>query len=347
MKYTEINIHNYRGIRTCLLKNLGLVNVLFGKNNCGKSSVLEAVFLMSGPSNPTMPIIVNNLRNLVSFAEEDIKTDFYGLNTDNGIHITSEGECKRDVTISMIESHSNQITLDQINQLNAEHVAKRYGFKVEFIIGEEKKDHHTELIIAEEDGNARAITDKNYKETLYAEYIPSGYMMLNINDKLSQVIKSKEENEILEALRIVEPKIKDIQLLDKKVMVDIGLSSRLPINVLGDGVRKVLAILLSIHSAKNGVLMIDEIDNGLHYSVMKTLWRVILHTCQKQNTQLFVSTHSLDMLKALVSVTEEGAADHVSISSYKLLRKEDDELATLRYDKETLAYIINQEMEVR
>lgn len=247
----------------------------------------------------------------------------------------------------MIESHSKQITLDQINQMNAGHVAKRYGVKVEFTIGEEKKDHHTELIIAAEDSNARAITDKNYKETLYAEYIPSGYMMHNINDKLTQVIKNKEENEVLEALRIVEPKIKDIQLLDKKVMVDIGLSNRLPINVLGDGVRKVLAILLSIHSAKNGVLMIDEIDNGLHYSVMKTLWRVILHTCQKQNTQLFVSTHSLDMLKALVSVTAEGATDQISVSSYKLLRKEDDELVTLCYDKETLAYTINQEMEVR
>lgn len=79
MKYTEITIHNYRGIRTCKLKNLGLVNVLFGKNNCGKSSILEAVFLMSGPSNPTMPIIVNNLRNLTSFEEEDIKTDFLDL----------------------------------------------------------------------------------------------------------------------------------------------------------------------------------------------------------------------------------------------------------------------------
>lgn len=347
MKYTQINIQNYRGIRTCILKNLGLVNVLFGKNNCGKSSILEAVFLMSGPSNPTMPIIVNNLRSLTSFAEEDIKTDFYGLNTDNEIHISSDGECKRDVKISMIESHSKQIALDQISQMNAELMAKRYGFKVEFTIGEENKDHHTELIIATEDRKAKAITDNNYKESLYAEYIPSGYMMLNINDKLTQVIKNKEENEILEALRIVEPKIKDIQLLDKKVLVDIGLSNRLPINVLGDGVRKVLAILLSIHSAKNGVLMIDEIDNGLHFSIMKTLWKVILHTCKKQNTQLFVSTHSLDLLKALVSVTEEGTAEQVSVSSYKLLRKEDDELVPLRYDEETLAYTINQEMEVR
>lgn len=346
MNFTNINIENFRGIRKCVLSGLGLVNVFFGKNNCGKSSVLESIFLMCGPSNPTLPIVVNNMRNLMSFSEEDLRTEFYGLNPENEILITGSGNQKRKVNIGMIASHSKQVQLDRLTQQNADQAGKHYGFKINFSVGEDGRTHHTELIVGDAN-NGKATTDKLYEESLYAEYIPSGYMMLNVNEKLAQVIKNKRENDILEALRLVEPRIKDIQLLDKKIMVDIGLDERLPINVLGDGVRKVLSILLSIHNAQNGVLLVDEIDNGLHYSVMPNLWNVILHSCKKLNTQLFVSTHSMDMVKALVSAISEIDAEDNDVSAFKLIKKNDDEIAALRYGINELSYSIEQELEVR
>ncbi|MCQ2295839.1 MAG: AAA family ATPase [Bacteroidales bacterium] len=348
MNFSKISIENFRGIRTCNIKDLGLVNVFFGKNNCGKSSLLEAIFLMTGPSNPTLPILVNNLRQLVSFREEDILTDFYGLNSENIIRIQGDGQNKRDVCVTMIKSHTSQVILDQLSQINSEQSGKRYGLKLEYRVGESEHLYHTELIIdPKEETSAHAKTDKAYNETLHAEYIPSGNVMLHADEKLAQIIVDKRESEIVEALKLVEPRIKDIVLINKKIMVDIGLESRLPINVLGDGVRKVLSILLAIHSAKGGSLMIDEIDNGLHYSIMPALWNVILHSCKTQDTQLFVSTHSADFVEALVDVmSQEGLAD-TNVSAYKLVKKYDDELVALRYDKEKLTYAINQEMEVR
>lgn len=302
---------------------------------------------MSGPSNPTLPILVNNLRQLVSFAEEDILTNFYSLNPENIIRIQGEGLNKRDVRVAMIESHTSQVKLDQLSQINAEQSGKRYGLKLEYRVGESEHLYHTELIIdPAEEASAHAKTEKAYNEALYAEYIPSGNVMLNADEKLAQIIVDKRESEIVEALKIIEPRIKDIVLINKKIMVDIGLKSRLPINVLGDGVRKVLSVLLAIHSARGGALMIDEIDNGLHYSIMSSLWKVILHTCKKQSTQLFVSTHSADFVEALVEVLPQDASE-INVSAYKLVKKDDDELVALRYDKEKLAYVINQEMEVR
>lgn len=82
---------------------------------------------------------------------------------------------------------------------------------------------------------------------------------------MTEIIQNKQEKEIVEALQIVEPRITDVQLVGKRVMVDVGLPTRLPINVLGDGVRKVLAVILSIYTCRNGVLIIDELDNGLHF----------------------------------------------------------------------------------
>lgn len=348
MNFNSIKIENFRGIRTCDIHDLSLVNVLFGKNNCGKSSLLEAIFLMSGPSNPTLPILVNNLRQLVSFAEEDILTDFYGLNSENIIRIQGEGQNKRDVRVTMIKSHTSQVKLDQLSQINAEQSGKRYGLKLEYRVGESGHQYHTELIIdPTEETSAHAKTDKAYNETLHAEYIPSGNVMLHADEKLAQIIVDKRELEIVEALKFIEPRIKDIVLVNKKIMVDIGLDSRLPINVLGDGVRKVLSLLLAIHSAKGGILMVDEIDNGLHYSIMPSLWKVILHACKKEDTQLFVSTHSADLVEALVNVMNQDDVTDTSVSAYKLVKKDDDELVALRYDKEKLTYVINQEMEVR
>ena len=165
-------------------------------------------------------------------------------------------------------------------------------------------------------------------------------------EKLAEIIKNKQENEIIEALKIIEPRIIDLQLVGSRIMVDVGLPTRLPINVLGDGVRKVLAVILSIYKCRNGILIIDELDNGLHFSVMPQLWEVILYMCQKHHTQIFASTHSLDLVKSLVKAIGKSKQPQL-IASYKLIRKNDDELVALRYSAEELAYAIKQEMEVR
>lgn len=346
MIYTDLSIENYRGIRQCKLEKLELVNLFFGKNNCGKSSLLEAIFILSGPANPTLPIKANNTRALISQEEADFMVEFYQANPENRIKLSSSGEQSREVSIQMIESHSQNISLEDLQKTSSESAGKRYGLKINFSTEAEKGNkYHSELVVTEEK-TGRITSDKRYKEMLYAEYIPSNYMQTNIAGKLTEIIKNKQENEIVEALKIVEPRIMDLQLVGNKVMVDVGLPTRLPINVLGDGVRKVLAVILSIYGCQNGVLIIDELDNGLHFSVMPQLWKVILHMCQKHHTQIFASTHSLDMVKALVKTIGQ-QEEPQPVASYKLIRKVDDELVALRYNAEELTYAIKQEMEVR
>ena len=73
MIYTDFSVKNYRGIRQCKLEKLELINLFFGKNNCGKSSLLESLFILSGPDNPTLPILANKSRALDSLEETDLK----------------------------------------------------------------------------------------------------------------------------------------------------------------------------------------------------------------------------------------------------------------------------------
>jgi predicted ATPase len=184
---------------------------------------------------------------------------------------------------------------------------------------------------------------------LFSQFIPSSYLQDTMTDKLAKIIKNKREGEILEVLRIVEPRLRDIQLVGQEIMADVGLSQRLPINVLGDGIRKILCIILAVYNCANGVLIIDEIDNGLHYSVMKNMWRAVIASAKVYNVQLFVSTHNLDLLKGLSGYLEEtdSEGDRPLVSAYKLIRKADDEIVSLYYDYDNLSYSIQQEIEMR
>ena len=345
LQYKEITINNYRGIKSCHVQGLSLINLFFGKNNCGKSSLLEALLMLSGPSNPTLPLLVNNYRLLQGAKEDNIKIDFYRTDIKQPILIAGHGEAERKLRISMIESHSKDVSLEELNQVGTEQLAKNYGLKIDFSVGSDEKEYSSKLVIKEGE-NGKIIRDKNYNESLYTGFIPSGSIPNNIQEKLASIITNKKENEIVDVLRIIEPRIKDLQLVDNEIMVDMGFSTRLPINVLGDGVRKLLSIIVCIHACSNGILLIDEIDNGLHHSVLTKLWKVILMSCQEYHVQLFASTHSIDIIKSLVRVIDEND-ENLPVASYKLVKKDNDELVALRYGTDQLSYAIEQEMEVR
>ena len=100
MIFKEVEINNFRGIKHLFLPNLKQVNLLVGKNNCGKSSVLDALFLLSGFSNPLLILRINQFRDYDSFAQEDISLNFYNMASEN--HILIQGQ-KQDGTVRTLE----------------------------------------------------------------------------------------------------------------------------------------------------------------------------------------------------------------------------------------------------
>ena len=139
--------------------------------------------------------------------------------------------------------------------------------------------------------------------------------------------------------------IKDIVLSQNEVLVDVGLNKRIPINVMGDGARKILAILTTIYECRNGIVLIDEISNGFHYSVMKALWQTILLASKKNNVQLFATSHDLDSIKGLRDAALHDEGDKVAF--FKLQRTADAELKSYCYTTDSIDYMLNQEIEVR
>jgi AAA15 family ATPase/GTPase len=92
-------------------------------------------------------------------------------------------------------------------------------------------------------------------------------------------------------------------------------------------------------------VLIDEISNGFHYSVMSNLWKVVIDAAINNNTQLFITTHDYDSIKGLRDAALNNYNDNVA--TFKLLRTLDDELKALHYSLDSVDYSINQEIEIR
>lgn len=343
--FTKIEIERFRGIRHASIEGFKQINLFFGKNNCGKSSLLESLFLASGLSNPLLPIRVNVMRGYSKARLNDLKLDFYNLDTSRPIHIRMENEEKRDLSISLFEQSQNNVSINADDNNILSNVQEgKYGLKFDFKVN----DRHYESQIRFDSANsteATSIVSDRYAESLRCTYLSPKYDFNASIQGLKNILQNKDEHFIVEGLKIIEPRVTDFIFADNEMLVDIGLAKRIPVNMMGDGARKIVSLLTAVYDCKDGALLVDEISNGFHYSVMGSLWKVLINAAVRNNTQLFVTTHDNDSIKGLRDAALNEFDDIVA--AFKLLKTSDDELKAYHYSLESLDYSINQEIEVR
>lgn len=346
--FKDIQINNFRGIKRAVFNDFKRVNLVFGSNNTGKSTLLEALFMLSGQSNPGILVYLNRSRDYNRYNLKDLKVFFHNSNVDQKIRIQSKEDSNRKLEVSCFESKSSKIDLKEVSETVSNRPEFNYGLKLDFWL--DNKKFNSEVIFWEkEDGkDAKINIDPRYKESLMCKYLPSKYPYEESIGNVAEIFENKDEALILEALRIIEPNIVDIQPLNGDIYVDIGLPQRIPVNMMGDGIRKLLAVVTSLYECRNGVLLIDEIDNGIHFSFMEKMWKVILKSAQMNNTQLFATTHNIDSLRGLQKALKKSEQEiQENSAGFKLLRLPDDKVEALVYDYEKLGFAIEQEIEIR
>ena len=79
---------------------------------------------------------------------------------------------------------------------------------------------------------------------------------------------------------------------------DIGLSELVPLSMMGEGMTRIARIILAISSAAGGIVMVDEIENGIHYSVLEKVWSAIADAAERAQVQVFATTHSFECMEA-------------------------------------------------
>lgn len=173
--------------------------------------------------------------------------------------------------------------------------------------------------------------------------------MNGLQQRLEAVLVRKESEGIIDALREIEPDLQDVKLgAGGKIYADIAGTGRLvPINIMGDDIIKMLTILVDILEMKDGLLLIDEIENGLHYTALLPLWKAIFKMARGSNVQLFIATHSYECIAAMTEVYQELKVGEDFISLFRIDRDTDNQHRAVQYKADTLLVGIEREFEVR
>lgn len=346
-KIKNIEIKGFRGIKDLKLDDLHQVNVLLGNNNCGKSSTLEALMIMMGASKPLLALEMNINRDYNNIRKEDIQLFFYNYlsNTPISINGEFEGGISRKLIISYFETEEKSVPVSDFGSSEIKSTPSQFGLKYEYKDNQKK---YNSILSVHSHKISENTTEKGMSHRK-AAFVAPRYNFNDFIKNFNKIVTDKEKTNVLNVLRYVEPRISDIMVVGDKVMVDVGLDKLIPINVLGDGTRKMFTLITAMYSVKGGMLIIDEVDNGLYYKTMTVLWRALLAAAKVLDVQLFVSTHSLDSLNALnrVLMEDEYIDMQENVELLTLRRDDDDTITSYRYDYEKFNYVLNTEVEIR
>lgn len=323
----SFTIGAFRGLRDLTLDHLGCINLLVGKNNSGKTSVLEALAIFAQPEDFGAWLKVARSRN------------------PNNLLDALEGLFPH-VLIDINEARA-AIELTGRGRIDEQHIRafceKVYGVPPEEDETDQEEDHLGDSPPEEEERLViSGVSTPDGGTFNHAIWRRNGFLRLrNVRPKTSVILLPPYSHRSgFEELRRTGQAIREsylpaveklLQKIDKDIIEivtppqqnssraqlmirhkQIGLA---PISVFGDGIRRALSIALAVPPARNGLLLIDEIESALHVSVLDTLYPWLVEACAEYNVQLFATTHSLEALDAVAkldkSINGELSAYHL------------------------------------
>lgn len=374
--FKSLKIENFRGIRSCEINDFARINLFIGRNSCGKTTVLESFFLLTGISNPNLTVKIQNLRGTALSEPNDIKDFFFGQKEENGMHLIGTQEStERRLAIS---PYYGDPSVEQINgnkkkpgsrtefaesRLDSNLSGLEYKFSVPTKAwlksnkGRPKTRDYTSRVTLDWNSEIRPIPpqpyiDKKYKEKIAGRFItPVGS---NRYDPLSvdKMIEEKRKSILLEGVGIIEPDIQDIKVGPSGVVsVDIGYERFIPLNLLGDGPLNIVNTISALDSVSGGILIIDEVGAGLHVSCIKDFWKILIQQSGKYDVQIFLTTHSKDVVEGLANFYKEEnlliPEDESPVACFHLKKNKEGRVKGYKYTPEQLTDVLEVGMDIR
>ncbi len=103
-------------------------------------------------------------------------------------------------------------------------------------------------------------------------------------------------------------------------------------------------VALALANSKDGFLVIDEVENGIHHSIQRDFWKMVLREAYENNVQVFATTHSGDCVRGFAQAAAE--SEEVEGSLIRLHRK-NEEVRAIEYSESDLKIVAEQGIEVR
>ncbi len=393
----NLRIKNFRLFENLEFKRLGRINLLVGRNNAGKSTVLEALRIYakvgspgllkdllknhdevggdkgpfwfegffpdgSSPKEGKTPIYIGNFdeddyltMKYTHFVLEEPSTANHGdllgrlLQRRQKIEVDYQDISKYDSVKSSlkIDARNSRLTQPPVrNQLEPPGIFHVWVDYSSFSFDEHDYEVGDRWL-------------KEHKVSLPCSYVPTGLISSSVLADVWDKIPTRtdiDHQQVIEALRLINPDLEALSFQkigenssDRVPVVRIGKVKSEPLNRSGDGLSRLLQLVLSMIQAEGGFLLIDEFENGLHYSVQPRVWQLLMELATKLDVQVFATTHSWDCVTAF----QEGIAQSNETESMlfhlgrSALTSDQGKVVATAYDKEELELVSQVNLEVR
>lgn len=410
----DFHLKNFRCFKDTKISGFERVNLIGGKNNSGKTALLEALFLYVSPEPQTV-LLLKELRNEFlsinkEFPEITWESFFFNKNKENIIELIANNietnpeeklsiEFPRIVTLKTNDSedkltHSKSLSfqLDEMEKLinkkqiinsnyntsilsksiishlyiesninikknSSNHNDGKLGYKKSYrltINGSEIEITNEDRGNVERQGfyrkilqgrNIEKLCDIFEKKTIFCSSSFSNLSNRDLAQNFDIATLNNQSEEVLNVVQKLDSTIVEIRTLtigEPNIYLRRKDENFLPISLFGDCFNRVLDIILKLISNKNSVCLIDEIENGIHYQNQREFWRSLFKLAIELDTQIFATTHSLEMMQAFADVglefkSQEGAY-------FELARNEkNNEIVGIKRDLELLQYSLKHE----
>lgn len=345
----RLRIRDFRGFGDLRVDSLGRINLVAGRNNAGKTTLLEAIFLLGGAADAHMAVNPNVLRGIDADSEVPGSETFWKP-------LFSELDTSRTLAISgdhSVVGHIEQrITWERPISTEV-FPGKDNGALAAASSGERSlRFRYVDPVAGEIESEARE-TARKVTIVRQDTYVPFSRILLlpgsgHMNTDailLGHLRRQKRGDLLVDALRIIDPRLQGIEdnssSGEPMIWVDIGLRELVPLSILGAGMTHVARIFLVIASVPDGIVLVDEIENGLHHSVLPDVWRVIAKAAEQFNVQVFGTTHSFECIEA--------AHEALGPEGFRLHRLEliDGENRCVTLSPTAISGVIRHNMEIR
>jgi len=356
IKYLKVN--NFKGLSELEIDNFSKINLFGGKNNAGKTTLLEAIFLFFDRLNPNMLInqyARRGMNELLLKPETLFQPIFTNYNFEEEITISlKQGNfLQENLIIKYIEDISNQKTFVPVGKNAAVNEDQVFNSSVLELTYQGDKNKNKQISKFSIEPNGISLNIENAKNVgKNVRFLSTKNSMgLNENSILyGEIDMNGESDKLLEYLKEIEPRLLSLTSItlsnnSSNLYGDIGIGKKMPLSYMGDGIGRFLTILLSIMSNRNGIVLIDEIENGIHYSVLPTLWSVISKVSNEYNCQIFASTHSYECLAAATIGIEQSLENNFRY--FRVERSLENKQIVKNFDFSTLKVSIEKGWEIR
>lgn len=368
----DLSITNFRGIRQLSINKLGRVTLIAGRNGVGKTAVLEAVRVYAARGDRgVLQELLYSREELIEILDEDrdrrLSPDYSALFFSRNVTSNQTvliGPAFGEYSLRIEAADVKDIPepqQDWLSEFNSEatQVLRVIYRDAEFLLpwlAEPSDLLGRDLVRRVPRSLLRAIASKReMPDPIKCESLGPGLLANHVLASYwDKVVLTPEQSLVLNALALSGQKIEGIavvgdhrgcQRLGRRITVKVRDQIQpIPLKSLGDGITRLFAASLALAVSRNGFLVVDEVENGIHHTIQHEFWSMILKAAHDNNVQVLATTHSFDCIKAFAS-----AASEIEESEGALIRLEGEngDLRAIEYTEEELEIVSDRDIEVR